>query len=52
VLARGTPTQEEIGRIASRYDFEVAERHRSPGMSLLEPTMARPHPGEMLRKER
>jgi quercetin dioxygenase-like cupin family protein len=23
-LARGTPTQEEIGQIASRYDFEVA----------------------------
>jgi quercetin dioxygenase-like cupin family protein len=23
VLASGTPTQEEIGRIASRYDFEV-----------------------------
>jgi uncharacterized cupin superfamily protein len=23
-LARGTPTQEEIGEIASRYDFEVA----------------------------
>jgi hypothetical protein len=23
-LASGTPTQEEIGRIASRYDFEVA----------------------------
>ena len=23
-LARGTPTQEEIGDIASRYDFEVA----------------------------
>ena len=22
-LAAGTPTQEEIGRIASRYDFEV-----------------------------
>jgi hypothetical protein len=22
-LASGTPTQEEIGRIASRYDFEV-----------------------------
>ena len=24
VLASRTPTQEEIGRIASRYDFEVA----------------------------
>jgi hypothetical protein len=23
-LAAGTPTREEIGRIASRYDFEVA----------------------------
>jgi oxalate decarboxylase/phosphoglucose isomerase-like protein (cupin superfamily) len=23
-LAGGTPTQEEIGQIASRYDFEVA----------------------------
>jgi oxalate decarboxylase/phosphoglucose isomerase-like protein (cupin superfamily) len=23
-LSRGTPTQEEIGDIASRYDFEVA----------------------------
>jgi uncharacterized cupin superfamily protein len=23
-LASGTPTQEEIGRIASRYDFKVA----------------------------
>ena len=23
-LARGTPTQEEIGEIASRYDFELA----------------------------
>ena len=23
-LAKGTPTQEEIGRIASRYDFQVA----------------------------
>jgi len=22
-LARGTPTQEEIGQIASRYDFEI-----------------------------
>ena len=24
VLASGTPSQEEIGRIASRYDFEIA----------------------------
>ena len=23
-LARGTPSREEIGRIASRYDFRVA----------------------------
>lgn len=23
VLAAGTPTQEEIGKIASRYDFQV-----------------------------
>jgi hypothetical protein len=24
VLAKGTPSQEEIGQIASRYDFQVA----------------------------